>query len=115
MMRNDRLIKDIGLIIHYYKKEISENDKDYSRDLIKELENIREKLYYKKDVIYYIDTQNRHGQFLVFKEYNDAFDWMKKATRLGNDEIKKQIHESDYFCGEYYNVFPEYVMNPEEV
>lgn len=40
---------------------------------------------------YYIYTQNRFNQILIFENYNDAVNWCKSATRWSDEEIKENI------------------------
>lgn len=40
---------------------------------------------------YYIYTENRFNQILIFDSYEDAFDWCKSATRWTDEEIRKNI------------------------
>lgn len=44
--------------------------------------------------LFYIDTENKMGQVLVFDDYMDAFMWCKSATRWSVDEIHKKIKSS---------------------
>ena len=40
---------------------------------------------------YYIYTENRFNQILIFDSYEDAFSWCKSATRWTDEEIRKNI------------------------
>jgi hypothetical protein len=41
--------------------------------------------------MYYIYTENRFNQVLIFNTYEEAFNWCKSATRWTDDEIKANI------------------------
>jgi len=55
--------------------------------------------------IYYIETGNRHGQILLFTSYKKAFYWLKCATRLQDEEIKKHIKKAYNIGGNYQTIF----------
>ena len=43
--------------------------------------------------MYYIYTENRFNQILIFNSYEDAFNWCKSATHWTDKEIKANIKE----------------------
>lgn len=43
-MTINKLIKEIEDIINYYKREVKETHKDYTKDLIIELEHLKDKV-----------------------------------------------------------------------
>lgn len=57
-----------------------------------------------KNNIYYIDTKNRHKQILIFASYKKAFNWMKNATKLEDDEIKKEIKKAVNISNNYLSI-----------
>ena len=60
--------------------------------------------------LYYIDTENRHGQLIVFETYDGARDWMKRATRLNDDEIEARIFRTVKTWQGFYSVLPRDVV-----
>lgn len=55
---------------------------------------------------YYIYTNNRFDQILIFNNYNDAFNWCKSATRWSDEEIKENIKtESKIDFSKYSSIF----------
>ena len=41
--------------------------------------------------VYVVYTGNRFNEVLLFETYDGAFNWLKKATRLTDEQIKKEI------------------------
>lgn len=41
--------------------------------------------------LYVIYTHNRFNQILIFTSYKKAYNWLKTATRLNDEQIKKEI------------------------
>lgn len=60
-------------------------------------------------VLYYIETQNRHNQILVFTNKKQAVKWCKLATVWNEDRIKSEIKIAIRGGVEttYYNIFPQ--------
>lgn len=54
--------------------------------------------------MYYILTENRHNQILLFDSYEDAFNWCKTATRWTDAEIKANIKTASKM-GSHYSIF----------
>ena len=53
---------------------------------------------------YYILTENRHNQILLFDSFKDAFNWCKSATRWTDAEIKANIKTAQKM-GSHYSIF----------
>lgn len=53
---------------------------------------------------YYILTENRHNQILLFDSFEDAFNWCKSATRWTDAEIKANIKTASKM-GSHYSIF----------
>ena len=53
---------------------------------------------------YYILTENRHNQILLFDSFEDAFNWCKSATRWTDAEIKANIKTAPKM-GSHYSIF----------
>ena len=53
---------------------------------------------------YYILTENRYNQILLFDSFEDAFNWCKSATRWTDAEIKANIKTASKM-GSYYSIF----------
>ena len=53
---------------------------------------------------YYILTENRHNQILLFDSFDDAFNWCKSATRWTDAEIKANIKTAQKM-GSHYSIF----------
>lgn len=53
---------------------------------------------------YYILTENRHNQILLFDSFEDAFNWCKSATRWTDAEIKANIKTASK-TGSHYSIF----------
>ena len=58
----------------------------------------------KGDFMYYILTENRYNQILLFDSYEDAFNWCKTATRWTDAEIKANIKTASKM-GSHYSIF----------
>ena len=43
--------------------------------------------------MYYIYTENRFNQILIFNSYEDAFNWCKSATHWTDEEAKANIKQ----------------------
>lgn len=56
--------------------------------------------------ICYIETGNRHGQILVFEKKRQARDWMRRATRLTDEEIENEIHVATPNWQAHFDIFP---------
>ena len=41
--------------------------------------------------MFYVYTQNKFNQILIFNTYEDARQWLKSATRLTDEEIAQAI------------------------
>lgn len=52
---------------------------------------------------YYILTENRHNQILLFDSFKDAFNWCKSATRWTDAEIKANIKTASKM-GSHYSI-----------
>lgn len=57
-----------------------------------------------KKKLFYVQTGNRHGQILIFTSQEDAYNWLKSATILTEEEINEAIKEAIYMQN-YYSVF----------
>ena len=55
-------------------------------------------------MMYYILTENRHNQILLFDSFEDAFNWCKSATRWTDAEIKENIKTAPK-TGSHYSIF----------
>lgn len=53
---------------------------------------------------YYILTENRHNQILLFDSFDDAFNWCKSATRWTDAEINANIKTASK-TGLHYSIF----------
>ena len=53
---------------------------------------------------YYILTENRYNQILLFDSFEDAFNWCKSATRWTDSEIKANIKTASK-TGSHYSIF----------
>ena len=56
--------------------------------------------------IYYVRTDNRFNQVLVFTSKNKARKWLQQATRYDKNKIEESIIESNLF-NDYFNIFPQ--------
>ena len=63
--------------------------------------------------LYYIDTENRHGQFLVFTSKRQAKKWCKKATTWNDEKIEREIFTTPQTWQGFYNIFPKTSIYPE--
>ena len=52
---------------------------------------------------YYIYTQNRFNQVLIFETYDDAVRWCQSATRWTEKEIKNNI-KTPVKQGDFYSI-----------
>lgn len=64
--------------------------------------------------LYYIDTENRHGQILVFTSKKQAINWCKRATRWSAEKIEQEIHTTTKTYDNYYNIFPKQSIYMED-
>ena len=60
--------------------------------------------------LYYIDTENRHGHFIIFESFEEAAGWMKRATRLNGEQIRAQIFKAEKTALGHYNIWPRCVI-----
>ena len=54
--------------------------------------------------LYAFDTENKHGQYLIFTSKAAALAWGRAATRLSDPEILAHIRKLTK-SGAYYNLF----------
>ena len=54
--------------------------------------------------LYAYDTENRHGQYLIFTSKAAALAWGRAATRLTDPEILSKLRKLTR-GGSYYNLF----------
>lgn len=55
----------------------------------------------------YILTGNRHGQVLIFENYDSAANWCRSATRWTEEEIADNIKTIEKSTGrEFCSIFP---------
>lgn len=57
--------------------------------------------------MFYVYTQNRFNQILIFNTYEEARDWLKRCTRFTDPEIKKAIKTPNmaHVGANYYQIF----------
>ena len=96
------------LLTHYNIKQFSPSGlfcnaaADGSKPVkMQRTENKRKKGDFMK---YYILTENRHKQILLFDSFKDAFNWCKYATRWTDAEIKANIKTASKI-GSHYSIF----------
>lgn len=56
--------------------------------------------------LYYVRTENRFNQVLVFTSKNKARQWLHQATKYDKDKIEESIIET-YLFDDYFNIFPQ--------
>lgn len=64
--------------------------------------------------LYYIDTENRHGQILLFTSKKQAKEWCKKATTWNDEKIEQEIHTTTKEWQGFYNIFPKQSIYMED-
>ena len=55
--------------------------------------------------IYYVRTENRFNQVLVFTSKRKAREWLQQATTYDKNKIEESILET-YRFDNYFNIFP---------
>ena len=55
--------------------------------------------------LFYIDTENRFGQILVFENYDSAVEWCKKATTWNEEQIKNKVRKSVSYGTTYTSLY----------
>lgn len=56
--------------------------------------------------LYYVRTENRFNQVLVFTSKNKARQWLRQATKYDKEKIEESIIET-YLFDNYFNIFPQ--------
>lgn len=57
------------------------------------------------DELFYIKTENKHGQILVFTDRDAAVAWAKKATRWNDDYINQKVQTARKNALGFFSIF----------
>lgn len=55
--------------------------------------------------LFYIDTENRFGQILVFEDYDSAVEWCKKSTTWNEEQIKNKVRQGVSYGTTYTSLY----------
>lgn len=55
--------------------------------------------------LFYINTENRFGQILVFEDYDSAVEWCQKSTTWNEEQIKNKVRQSINYGTTYTSLY----------